>query len=130
MSAFAEIDLAKLNDQEIASIAHQDETIHKIGDLLRIGSEGNTDFASVKLEKPQFDRLLENGELEKISRGLRDFHKDKIADIKYEFKPNGSPEIGTVRVAVTSRPSIPDGRRAGIEVLYSATHSISSLVRK
>jgi hypothetical protein len=130
MTTLTQVDLAKLNDQQLAEIAHQDETLHQIGDLLRIGGAGDTDFASVKLEKPQYDRLIETGELETIKRGLLAFHRDKIADIKFEFKENGSPEKGTVRVAVTSRPGVLDSKRAGIEAMYAASHSISSSVRK
>lgn len=130
MNAFAETDLAKLNEHELATIAHEDETLHRIGDLLRIGSAGSTDFASVKLTRLQYDRLNETGEIDKIRSGLFGFHKDKIAEIKFEFRQNGSPDIGTVRVAVTSRPGVIDGRRAGIEAMYAAAHSISSVIRK
>ena len=130
MNALAETELAKLSDQEIAAIAHDDETIHKIGDVLRIGGKGDTDFASVKVTNSQFAQLNDSDELGRIRRGIMDHHAGKIEDIKFEFKPNGSPDIGTVKVTVTSRSSIPGGKQAGIYALYSATHSISSRFKR
>lgn len=130
MSALAEVELAKLTDPEIASIAHEDETVHKIGDMLRVGGRGDTDFASVKLTSSQFAQLNDTDVLGGIRRGLMDHYAGKIEDIKFEFKPNGSPDIGTVKVTVTSRPAVHGGKQAGIYALYSAAHSISSRFKR
>ena len=129
MSELAKTKLATLTDSEIATIAHGDETVHAIGDVLRIGSKGKTDFASVKVTAQQFLELNDNGDngvLGRFRRGIIDHHKGKIEDIIFEFMPNGRPDIGTVKVTVTHRPDLPGSRVAGPDALYGATHSIST----
>lgn len=129
MNVLAEAELARLTPDEIASIAHRDETVHKIGDILRIGGERDIDFGSVKLTSHQFTELNNTDVLGMIRRGIMSFHSGKIKAIDFEFRPNGSPDIGTVKVTVTSRPELPGGKQAGIDAMYGATHSISKRVK-
>ena len=110
---------------------HEDETVHNIGDVLRIGSSGNTDFGSVKITRAQFDQMLKDPDgLGSIRRGIMEHHKNRLSDVTYEFYQNGTPELGTVKVTVGSRPDVPGGRLAGVDALYSATHSISSRLKR
>ncbi|MDE1865998.1 MAG: hypothetical protein KGH94_05175 [Candidatus Micrarchaeota archaeon] len=130
MSGFAEKDMAKLNEHDLAELARDEESLYKIGDVLRKGSSGDTDFGSVKIMRGQFERMQGEGVFNSIRDGILKVNKGRISDVTFDFKPNGSPEIGTVKVTVTCRPEIPGGRLSGIAEMYSATHSISSRLRK
>jgi hypothetical protein len=131
MGTLVEKDLAKLDERQLADLVREDETVHKIGDVLRIGSTGNTDFGSVKITRQQFDQMLGDADgLGSIRHGILDHHKDKLLYVTFDFHQNGAPELGTVKVTVGFRPDVPGGRLAGVDAMYSATHSISSRLRR